>query len=276
MTEKDLTDGLRRLDSPAAREREKATRDLIRRIYGNYLELRALEKVPRSKTVDDSIGTISASLHQKLVDYLLGKKNRTLVSLGMIDLISYKYKMSSDPKEPPASERVHALSRNKIMFLFPSPIRDEPPFTVRARLSDLRRAGEVASFLDAYNLLGIEGRSLPEQQKDFVSRTIDELLDTEATRTEVRKSSPGNSMISHLRDLSEYLVVGRLLALNQQAPVPGLGLSVTRNGDRIIARVKWNNIVIPQQNYPAQLFHRPMENTTALIKAGVLFSDEVA
>ena len=250
------------------RGERKTGSGIILAIYGTYRELEAWKKLERQLSTPETAGRVAElteELNQHLIDYLLERRDGE-IRVGRVELWEYN--------KPPLVERRHAFSRNKVNFLFPSPMENDPPFPVKPRLSDLRRPGVLADSLETHRLLK-PGYTLPESRGDFVSRTVDELVSVEAARNSVRASQPGSPLIAHLRNLAEYLVAGRLLALNQLEPVPGLGLGIARNGDRISARIRFNGTVV-RQNYPAQLFHRPVENTEAFIKAGVLFRDEVA
>lgn len=243
---------------------------VIGTIFGIQKELdvwKSVDKQFHTPEIAARVVQLTEELNQQLIEYLLERRDGT-IRVGRVEL--WKYHL------PPLVERMHAFSMNRITFLLPKPLRDESgaSFLVRARLSDLRKPDVLADSLKARKLVRPQF-TIQESRDDFVPRTVNELLSVENARTEMRKSEPGNPLLLHLRNLSEYLVAGRLLALTQMVPVPRLYVAVQRDGPRIEAKITFNRMPVLTRNYPAILPNRPAGNTEAFIKAGVLSRAEV-
>lgn len=119
-------------------------------------------------------------------------------------------------------EILHPFSMNKVFIYVPSQIRGRgEKYYVETELSDIRRKGQVENSMEAEEFLG-EKTETPEPPREFVERTVRELMKIKKLKRDVLEEKEPNTepIAGYLNDLSARIISQRLIPLRAKGGIP--------------------------------------------------------
>lgn len=119
-------------------------------------------------------------------------------------------------------EETHPFSDNNVTIYAPSSRNLNSDFTIKVKLSGLRRKGLADNSLDVEALLG-EKTEAPETPKNFMFRTQRELAQIRELRNhghEQTKDPQTIRTIDYLNQLTADITIGRLVELKRRGKIP--------------------------------------------------------
>lgn len=177
---------------------------------------------PRRKlNIDEEVELFSLlqPRNQKIIDLLVARNNNDCPNVTVF--LNKGIREVND-----FTEKTHPFSDNGIAIYAPSTRTTGEEFTIRTKLSGLRRNGLVENSLDAELLLG-EKIETPEEPNHFMYRTYRELSDIARLRYRAAQKDGKQNLYSvdYFDQLSADIIIGRLLELRRKKKIP-LGFDV--------------------------------------------------